>query len=90
MRVKTIAMDRLWHGDKKDEENKSLEYKSSQYGLKKYTGTHPSVMKDRIKKQDWKFEYRSRISSYREFRYWMSDLVERISGIRMFEYKGYK
>lgn len=90
MRVKTIAMDRLWHGDKKDEVNKSMEYKASQYGLRKYTGTHPSVMKERIKAQSWKFEYRSKVSSYREFRYWLSDVMEKIFGVRMFEYKGYK
>ena len=90
MRTKTIAMDRLWHGDKKDEQNKNMEYKSTQYGLKKFRGTHPIVMKDRIKKQDWKFENKSKISTYREFRYWLSDLFEKITGTRFFEYKGYK
>ncbi|MCX6113001.1 MAG: glycosyltransferase family 2 protein, partial [Proteobacteria bacterium] len=90
MRTKTIAMDRLWHGDKKDEENKNLEYRSTQYGLKKFKGTHPSVMKERLKKQDWTFDYKSGISSYREFRYWLSDLFEKLTGIRFFEYKGYK
>lgn len=90
MRTKTIAMDRLWHGTKKDEENKDLEYKSSQYGLKKFKDKHPEIMKDRIKKQDWIFNYKSKISSYREFRYWTSDLLEKITGLRLFEYKGYK
>lgn len=90
MRVKTIAMDRLWHGEKKDEENKKLEYKTNKYGLKKYTGTHPSVMVDRIKAKNWKFEYSSKISSYKEFRYWLSDVTEKIFGKRLFEYKGYK
>jgi len=90
MRVKTIAMDRLWHGDKKDEENKKLEYKTNKYGLRKYKGTHPAVMKDRIKAKNWDFEYSSRVSSYKEFRYWFSDVMEKIFGKRFFEYKGYK
>lgn len=90
MRTKTIAMDRLWHGTKKDEENKDLEYKSTQYGLKKFKAKHPEIMKDRIKKQDWVFNYNSKISSYREFRYWTSDLLEKTTGLRFFEYKGYK
>ena len=90
MRVKTIAMDRLWHGDKKDERNRSLEYKSSQYGLKKYTGAHPTVMKERIKLQNWSFNYRSMVSSYKELRYWWSDVMEKIFGKMMFEYKGYR
>ncbi len=90
MRVKTIAMDRLWHGEKKDDENKKLEYKTNKYGLRKYTNTHPDVMKDRIKAKNWRFEYSSRISSYTEFRYWLSDVMEKIFGKRFFEYKGYK
>ncbi|MEI6093052.1 MAG: glycosyltransferase family 2 protein [bacterium] len=90
MRTKTIAMDRLWHGTKKDDENKDLEYKSSQYGLRKFKAKHPEIMKARIKKQDWVFNYKSKISTYREFRYWTSDLFEKITGLRFFEYKGYK
>ena len=42
------------------------------------------------KKQNWSFSFRSRINSYKEFRYWMSDMIEKILGIRLFEYKGYK
>lgn len=90
MRTKTIAMDRLWHGNKKDEENEKMEYKCTQYGLRKYDGTHPAVMTNRIKLQDWRFNYQSKISTYREFRYWLSDLFEKITGSRSFEYKGYK
>jgi len=89
MRAKTIALDKLWHGDKKDEENKSLRYRSDQYGLKRYTDTHPLIMMDRIKKQNWAFQHNSRITSYREFRYWMSDVLEKLTGRRFFEYKGY-
>lgn len=90
MRTKTIAMDRLWHGDKKDEENKGLEYKARQYGLRKFKGNPPGIMKDRIKKQNWSFNHSSRISSYRELRYWLSDFFQMLTGIRLFEYKGYK
>ncbi len=90
MRAKTVAMDRLWHGEKFDERNKNLEYASERYGLVEYKGTHPAIMKDRIKKQDWVFKFRSKIGSYKEFRYWMSDLLEKITGLRMFEYKGYR
>lgn len=90
MRAKTIAMDRLWHGERFDERNKNLEYASQRYGLVEYKGTHPSVMKERIKKQDWSFSFRSRIRSYKEFRYWLSDLLEKITCLRLFEYKGYR
>ncbi len=90
MRTKTIAMDRLWHGGKKDEENKSLKYRAKQYGLREFRGRHPKIMKERIRKQKWSFNYDSRISSYREFRYWTSDLIQKLTGLRPFEYKGYK
>lgn len=90
MRAKTVAMDRLWHGEKFDEKNKVLEYGSERYGLFEYKGTHPAIMKERIKKQNWSFSFKSKINSYKEFRYWMSDMIEKIFGIRLFEYKGYK
>ena len=90
MRAKTIAMDRLWHGEKFDDRNKNLGYKAVRYGLRQYKGTHPSVMRERIKNQNWHFDFRSKITSYREFRYWLSDLIEQITGLRLFEYKGYR
>ena len=90
MRAKTIAMDRLWHGDKYDDRNRELNYSTIRYGLRRYKGTHPAIMRDRIAKQDWSFKFTSRISSYRDFRYWLSDLIEKIIGVRSFEYKGYK
>jgi hypothetical protein len=90
MKIKTIAMDRLWHGNKKDEENKKFKYKTRQYGLRGYTGTHPKIMSGRIAKKNWDFEYQSRVTNRREFRYWLSDIFEKITGICLFEYKGYE
>jgi hypothetical protein len=90
MRIKTIAMDRLWHGNGKDKENRNFKYRSEQYGLHKYDGTHPGVMAERISKKDWDFEFKSRIKTMRDFRYWLSDIFERLTGIRLFEYKGYE
>jgi hypothetical protein len=47
-------------------------------------------MKDKIKNINWNFNFKSKISSYRDFRYFLSDVFERLTGIRLFEYKGYK
>ena len=90
MRAKTVAMDRLWHGEKFDDRNKDLEYNSQRYGLVNYNGTHPAIMSERIKKQDWRFDFSSKVTSYKEFRYWFSDVIEKITGLRLFEYKGYR
>lgn len=90
MRTKMLETQKYWTGNKKDEENKKMQYQSNLYGLKKYKGNHPLVMKDKVKSINWDFNFKSKISSYRDFRYFLSDIFERLTGIRLFEYKGYK
>jgi len=90
MRIKTTVMDRLHHGSKFDEQNKTLTYNSNTYGLKTFKSSHPQVMQDRIKKQNWSFDFKSKINNKRELRSFFSDLIERIIGVRLFEYRGYK
>ena len=90
MREKTVAMDRLWHGNARDKENKKFTYNTTQYGLKEYKGTHPVVMKKRINKAEWTFSYKSSIRSIKDIKSFISDIVEKIFRKRLFEYRGYK
>lgn len=90
MRLKTAALDSFHHGNKRDEINKKLTYKSIQYGLRSFNGTHPKVMSERVNSQDWFFDYQSKVSSWKDFRYCLSDLFEKTTGLRLGEYKGYR
>lgn len=90
MREKTKAFDKLWHGDDWDEKNETLTYNENQYGLKRYTGTHPKIMKKRIESQDWKFRFKSSIKNLKDFRCFLSDVLEKFTGRRFFEYKSYR
>lgn len=74
------------HGDKKVQDfNYSLSYDS----LKKFTGSHPAVMKERIERLNWKVEIdtgRRNLKWKYRLLYWF----ERITGIRPFEFRNYR
>lgn len=57
--------------------------------LEKFTGTHPAIMQERIKKMNWKFDYDL---SYNNFKLKdkAKNLIEKITGRRLFDYKNYK
>ncbi len=56
--------------------------------LKAFEGTHPSVMADRVRREDWKFDYdpgKVRQAPGEA----MLDWIERRSGVRLAEYRNY-
>ena len=57
--------------------------------IEKFTGTHPQVLAERIKKMNWKFE---RDLSYNNLKPKdkFKNLIERLTGKRPFDYKNYK
>jgi hypothetical protein len=58
------------------------------YALKKYTHTHPFVMKERIANVDWTFEYDERKNKL-SFKEHFKNLTEKLFGIRFFDYRNY-
>jgi len=57
--------------------------------LERFTGTHPAVMRERIAKKNWNFEFdlsRKKFSVKDRFLYWF----EKLTGIRPFDFKNYK
>jgi hypothetical protein len=57
--------------------------------LMKFTGTHPSVMHERIARQNWTFEHditRKNFTLKGRIMHWL----EKISGKRLFDYKNYR
>lgn len=101
MKEKTISMDELYHGKESTKISKNNEpishtkenYKYKRFwGLKKFTFSHPVYMKQRIinKNWNWDFENSPYIFYFRDFKKVVSDLFEKCTGIRPFEYKSYK
>jgi len=88
---KQKSFHKLWHDDKKVEEmvTDSLVFDYSTIdSLEKYSDTHPEVMKNRIKSQDWEFQYdikQKKLSFKNKILYW----IERVTGRRLFVYKNY-
>ena len=83
---------KLWHEKDSVEKNltTSTEYDYSVVcALKKFEGAHPEVMLDRVKKQDWKFDFdtNNKNLSTRES---LVRFIEIKTGWRPGEYKNYK
>jgi hypothetical protein len=82
---------KLWHSDetvKNMVQADEFDY-SSIDSLAVFKAKHPIVMKNRIAKVDWDFQFD--VSKVRlKFRYRILNWLERITGHRFFEYKNYR
>jgi hypothetical protein len=100
MKEKTFFMDQLYHGAPKAEDAKTqtphtgdnYRYKKF-WGLTSFRATHPAVMRERIEKKNWKWDLEA--SSYvwnwkKDPKKVVLDLVERATGVRLFEYRSYR
>ncbi len=89
--VKQMQFYRLWHDDKyiQTKFNVADEFDySSIDSLKKFQGTHPTVMKDRLEKVNWQFNFNPENKNFgfkARLLYW----IEKKFGWRMGEYKNY-
>jgi len=88
---KQQTFNKYWHDDAWMRENISsaaqFDY-SNIDALARFTGTHPSVMQERIRAKNWQFDFdisRSRYSIKERF----SNFIERLTGYRPGEYKNY-
>lgn len=94
MMNKSIEMDKLWHSDEwVKEKYRSLDLSKYDYegidALQLFGGMHPSVMKDRIARMSWHFEYdtsRSKMKWKYRFRKWLEDEF----GLSVGVYKNYR
>jgi glycosyltransferase involved in cell wall biosynthesis len=90
--AKQRSFHRLWHPDEwirqRLGESTSFDYAGGTK-LEKFTGSHPAVMRNRIKSADWKFEYdpsRVRVP----FKDALLEWIESTTGARIGEYKNYE
>jgi len=80
-----------WHSDDYIEKNKpheSFDY-SQIDSLKKFNGSHPKVMKNRISKINWQFDFDPTTKNF-GLKTKLLYYFERFTGIRIGEYKNYK
>jgi len=91
MGQKSKLLNRWWHGNKRDHEFDNFEY-ARQYGLRPFTDTHPAIMADLVRSQDWKFDPMLNLSewSLKDLNLFASDVLERLTGHRIGEYKPYR
>jgi len=91
MGQKNKLLSRWWHGNKLDNAFDQFQY-SNDYGLKKFTGTHPKVMRERVAAQTWNFDPKKHWSDWnlKELNYLASDIFEFIFRFRIGEYKNYR
>jgi glycosyltransferase involved in cell wall biosynthesis len=90
--AKQRSFNRLWHSDRWVEQRlgqaTSFDY-SGGTKLEKFTGSHPAIMRDRIKSADWKFEY-DPVRVRASFKDAVLDWIESKTGLRIGEYKNYE
>lgn len=90
MREKTIAMDKLYHSDGTVGTGDNYKYKRI-YGLERFTGSHPLVMRDRIQAHDWSQELLAQplYFHWKDVRKVATRWIEKATGKRLFEYRNY-
>ena len=92
MMTKVRAMHKLWHDDEWIQQqlgDEALFDFSTIDSLNVFTGNHPNVMKDRIVRQNWKFEFDVSKSRMR-LKHRLRKLFEKTFGISVGEYRNYK
>lgn len=83
---------KMWHDDEwvKKNVSKSDNFDYSQIdSLKKFSGTHPAIMNERIKNQDWDFIYDER-KIKRSMKDKILNIITKVTGWIPGEYKNYK
>lgn len=99
MREKTFFMDQLYHGDPtaadktagRPHSGDNYRYKKI-IGLRPFNETHPAVMQERIRAKNWKWDLSASelIWSIKDLKKIVLDAIERLTGIRFFEYRSYR
>jgi glycosyltransferase involved in cell wall biosynthesis len=89
--LKQKYFNKLWHSDEwvNQQVGNTSEYDYQQSGkLKIFTGEHPSVMKDKVRRQNWNFLYHHE-KVHQPYLEKMLDSFESRFGWRIGEYKNY-
>lgn len=91
--AKQQAFHRLWHNDDWLQENvgNTAEFDYSKIDtLKRFTGKHPAVIAPRIQAMNWQFNYDPTKAIKPKLKYRLANVIEKLTGYRLGEYKNYK
>jgi len=93
MQEKQKNLGKFWRTDEEWQQLLSspdvFDFSNEFDSLEKFTGTHPAVMHERIKNQNWQIELdinKKRFSFKERLLYF----IEKTTGIRLFDYSNYK
>jgi hypothetical protein len=89
--LKQKTFNKLWHSDEwvNQRVGTASQYNYQQGGLlTRYVGTHPAVMRDRIRNQSWSFKY-DPANIRQPLKVKILDALESLCGWRIGEYKNY-
>lgn len=98
-KAKQMDFGKLWMSDEKaikkhqaylESLKNGFLYEAEVDSLKKFDGTHPAIMKERIANADWQFEFDINKKHFRDFKSRLLYAVEKTTGVRLFDYKNYK
>lgn len=93
MRKKVGYFYRFWSTDAQmdaaKEEAEGFAFENYEHTLARFRGTHPAVMRDRVARQNWPFEFDTNRKS-RSLKVRLLAVVERLTGWRVGEYRNYK
>jgi hypothetical protein len=98
MREKTYFMDQLYHGQGGKPGESGVPHTGDNYRYKKIWGlhpfrdTHPRVMNQRIAQKGWHWDLTHSPLEwrFRDIKKVVLDTFERVTGVRLFEYRSYK
>ena len=86
------TFNKLWHSDQWVEKNipkvSGFDY-SKVDGLKRFTESHPAVMKNRITAINWEFTVDPTIKKMK-LKHQLAGYIENLTGWRIGEYKNYR
>jgi len=91
--AKQESFNKLWHDDEWMKKNvrQVNEFDYSQIdSLKLFKGDHPTVIKERIEKQNWKFSFDPAKKKKITLRHRFLNFIEKLTGWRVGEYKNYR
>lgn len=93
MKRKMKEVSRFWHEDSEGWQSflKSEDFFNFEDfdSLRKFTGTHPQVMHDRINQKNWDFEFDLKKKRF-DFKDRLLYYFEKLTGIRLFDFRNYK
>ncbi len=94
MQEKIDSVKAFYNGISEEEAEKLASEKAFDYGMEydalaKFEGTHPAVMKERIKRLNWEIDVDLKKVNMK-LKYRILYAVEKLFGVRLFEYRNYK